>query len=168
MSAVNCSQLLHRLASSMPRQIRPKDHFPNGWVDLHHRDPDDYKALLSLTISSTDTALWHTVSVNIREGEYAPRRYGLSWRPCRLGRRWHRLEAGEGIWKARVARSLIQKGVIVVTTTSKPERIAEILSTPDSVPDLTAEEMAAIDTEGSQLHKRIFGKHILGESAGTE
>ncbi|KAJ4487778.1 oxidoreductase [Lentinula aciculospora] len=50
---------------------------------------------------------------------------------------------------------LIQKGVVVVTTSSKVSRIREALSTP-SLPDLTEEEMATIETEGSKVHERFF------------
>ncbi|KAF9053891.1 Aldo/keto reductase [Hymenopellis radicata] len=72
-------------------------------------------------------------------------------------------ESGKPVSPGQVlTKWLIQKGAIVVTTTSKPERIVETLSTPD-VPDLTAEEIAAIETEGSKLHKRIFMKHVFGE-----
>ncbi|KAF8921097.1 NADP-dependent oxidoreductase domain-containing protein [Mucidula mucida] len=70
-------------------------------------------------------------------------------------------ESGKPVSPGQVlTKWLIQKGAIVVTTTSKPERIVETLSTPD-VPDLTAEEIAAIETEGSKLHKRIFMKHVF-------
>lgn len=48
------------------------------------------------------------------------------------------------------------------STTSKPERIVETLRTPD-LPDLTAEEITAIETNGSKQHNRIFMKHVFGE-----
>ncbi|KAJ3744863.1 NADP-dependent oxidoreductase domain-containing protein [Lentinula detonsa] len=50
---------------------------------------------------------------------------------------------------------LIQKRVVIVTTSSKASRIKEMLATP-SLPDLTLEEIAAIETEGSKMHKRFF------------
>jgi hypothetical protein len=31
------------------------------------------------------------------------------------------------------------------------------------VPDLTAEEIQAIDDAGSKLHKRVFMRHVFGE-----
>jgi len=57
---------------------------------------------------------------------------------------------------------LIQKGAVVVTTSSKVSRIQETLST-ISLPDLTADEIAAIETKGSTLHKRFFMKHCFNE-----
>ncbi|KIK98728.1 hypothetical protein PAXRUDRAFT_133664 [Paxillus rubicundulus Ve08.2h10] len=50
---------------------------------------------------------------------------------------------------------LKQKGVLVVTTSSKAERIREYLDT-ENVPDLTAEEIDLIDATGAKLHKRFF------------
>ncbi|TFK76341.1 Aldo/keto reductase [Pluteus cervinus] len=57
---------------------------------------------------------------------------------------------------------IIQKGAIVVTTTSKESRIAEFQDT-ISVPDLTKEEIDAIEEAGSKLHKRIYMKAVFGE-----
>ncbi|KAK0503361.1 NADP-dependent oxidoreductase domain-containing protein [Armillaria luteobubalina] len=57
---------------------------------------------------------------------------------------------------------LIEKGILVVTTSSKAARIRETLKTPD-VTDLTAEDIAAIEEAGGKLHKRIFMRHIFGE-----
>ncbi|KZP19554.1 Aldo/keto reductase [Athelia psychrophila] len=48
---------------------------------------------------------------------------------------------------------LNQKGIIIVTTTSSKERIQEYLDTA-KVPDLTAEEISAIDENGE--HQRFF------------
>ncbi|KIJ16762.1 aldehyde reductase [Paxillus involutus ATCC 200175] len=53
---------------------------------------------------------------------------------------------------------LKQKGVLVVTTSSKAERIREYLDT-ENVPDLTAEEIDLIDVTGAKLHKRFFVRH---------
>ncbi|KAG2050920.1 Aldo/keto reductase [Suillus hirtellus] len=53
---------------------------------------------------------------------------------------------------------LQQKGVLVVTTSSKAERIREYLDT-QNVPELTSEEIALIDTIGGKLHKRYFPGH---------
>ncbi|KAH7889387.1 NADP-dependent oxidoreductase domain-containing protein [Phlebopus sp. FC_14] len=50
---------------------------------------------------------------------------------------------------------LKQKGILVVTTSSKAERIREYLDT-ENVPDLTAEEIELIETTGAKLHKRFF------------
>ncbi|KAJ8586099.1 Aldo/keto reductase [Rhizopogon salebrosus TDB-379] len=50
---------------------------------------------------------------------------------------------------------LQQNGVLVVTTSSKAERIREYLDT-QSVPELTADEIALIETTGGKLHKRFF------------
>ncbi|KIK62814.1 hypothetical protein GYMLUDRAFT_41698 [Collybiopsis luxurians FD-317 M1] len=58
---------------------------------------------------------------------------------------------------------LIQKGVVAVTTSSKVSRIKESLATA-SLPDLTSEEISAIETEGSKWHKRFFGKRIYNEA----
>ncbi|SJL00492.1 related to aldo-keto reductase YPR1 [Armillaria ostoyae] len=58
---------------------------------------------------------------------------------------------------------LIQKGILVVTTSSKAARIIETLKTPD-VTDLTSEDIAAIEEAGGKLHKRIFMRHIFGEA----
>ncbi|KAJ3753662.1 NADP-dependent oxidoreductase domain-containing protein [Lentinula raphanica] len=57
---------------------------------------------------------------------------------------------------------LFQKGVVVVTTSSKTSRMKEMLAVP-SLPDLTPEEIVAIETEGSKLHKRFFGLNIYNE-----
>ncbi|KAG6907425.1 hypothetical protein DXG01_008997 [Tephrocybe rancida] len=61
-----------------------------------------------------------------------------------------------------LSKWLIQKGVIVVTTTSKVSRIKEFLGT-EAIPDLTAEEIRAIEEAGEKLHKRIFMGHVFGE-----
>jgi len=58
---------------------------------------------------------------------------------------------------------LLQKNVVVVTTTSKVERIKQFQDTVD-VPDLTAEEVKAIEAEGSKLHKRIYMRHLFSEN----
>ncbi|KDR73488.1 hypothetical protein GALMADRAFT_72096 [Galerina marginata CBS 339.88] len=57
---------------------------------------------------------------------------------------------------------LLQRDVIVVTTTSKVERIKEFLDT-ENVPDLNAKEIKAIDEEGAKLHKRVYMAHVFGE-----
>ena len=48
------------------------------------------------------------------------------------------------------------------STTSKVERIKEFQDTED-VPDLTTEEIQALESEASKLHKRIYMKHVFGE-----
>ncbi|KAF8447502.1 NADP-dependent oxidoreductase domain-containing protein [Boletus edulis BED1] len=50
---------------------------------------------------------------------------------------------------------LQQKDVLVVTTSSKAERIREYLDT-ENVPELTPEEVTLIETTGAKLHKRYF------------
>ncbi|KAF9500496.1 Aldo/keto reductase [Pleurotus eryngii] len=55
-----------------------------------------------------------------------------------------------------------QKGAIVVTTSSKEERIKQYLDT-INVPNLTEDEIKLIDKTGAQLHKRMFLPHLFGE-----
>ncbi|KAJ7444915.1 NADP-dependent oxidoreductase domain-containing protein [Mycena latifolia] len=55
-----------------------------------------------------------------------------------------------------------QKGAIVVTTSSKEARIKEYLET-SNVPDLTVDEIQAIDAAGARLHKRVFMRHVFNE-----
>ncbi|KAJ3986114.1 NADP-dependent oxidoreductase domain-containing protein [Lentinula detonsa] len=65
-------------------------------------------------------------------------------------------ESGTSVSPGQVLMKwLIQKRVVIVTTSSKASRIKEMLATP-SLPDLTLEEIAAIETEGSKMHKRFF------------
>lgn len=47
-------------------------------------------------------------------------------------------------------------------TSSKEARIKEYLSITE-VPDLTADEVQAIDAAGAKLHKRIFMRQVFGE-----
>ncbi|KAH7920199.1 Aldo/keto reductase [Leucogyrophana mollusca] len=48
-----------------------------------------------------------------------------------------------------------QKGILVVTTSSKAERIREYVDT-SNVPELTSEEVDLIEETGSQVHKKFF------------
>ncbi|KAJ3736118.1 NADP-dependent oxidoreductase domain-containing protein [Lentinula guzmanii] len=65
-------------------------------------------------------------------------------------------ESGTSVSPGQVLMKwLIQKRVVIVTTSSKASRMKEMLATP-SLPDLTLEEIAAIETEGSKMHKRFF------------
>lgn len=57
---------------------------------------------------------------------------------------------------------LLAKGAIVVTTTSQEGRIAEFINAFD-VPDLTEDEILAIDDAGSKLHKRVYMRAVFGE-----
>ncbi|KAK7054693.1 hypothetical protein VNI00_003156 [Paramarasmius palmivorus] len=57
---------------------------------------------------------------------------------------------------------LLQKGIIVVTTSSKQSRIKETLEIP-TLPDLTADEIKAIEEAGVKQHTRIFMRHAWGE-----
>ncbi|KAG5639783.1 hypothetical protein DXG03_003563, partial [Asterophora parasitica] len=59
-----------------------------------------------------------------------------------------------------LSKWLIQKDVIVVTTSSKVSRIKEFIDT-ESVPDLTSEEIHEIEETGGKLHKRIFMHHVF-------
>ncbi|KAJ7172291.1 NADP-dependent oxidoreductase domain-containing protein [Mycena filopes] len=70
---------------------------------------------------------------------------------------------GKPVTPAQVLSKWVShKGAIVVTTSSKEARIKEYLET-SQVPDLTAEEIQAIDDAGAKLHKRIFMRHVFGE-----
>jgi diketogulonate reductase-like aldo/keto reductase len=55
---------------------------------------------------------------------------------------------------------LNQKGIVVVTTSSKEARLRETLQTL-SLPILSPEDMDAIDEAGSKLHKRVFMTHAF-------
>ncbi|KAI6132153.1 NADP-dependent oxidoreductase domain-containing protein [Pisolithus croceorrhizus] len=48
-----------------------------------------------------------------------------------------------------------QKGILVVTTSAKVERIQEYLDT-ENVPELTPDEIEDIEAAGAKLHKRFF------------
>ncbi|KAJ6525639.1 oxidoreductase [Mycena capillaripes] len=61
-----------------------------------------------------------------------------------------------------LAKWILQKGAIVVTTSSKEARIKEYLEAPN-VPDLTPEEIQAIEDAGAKLYKRIFMRNVFGE-----
>lgn len=53
--------------------------------------------------------------------------------------------------------------VFGISTSSKTERIREFLDA-ENLPNLTAEEIEAIDVAGKKLHKRIFAKHVFNDS----
>ncbi|KAJ7632798.1 NADP-dependent oxidoreductase domain-containing protein [Roridomyces roridus] len=57
---------------------------------------------------------------------------------------------------------ILQKGAIVVTTSSKKKRLEEYLAVPE-LPDLTAEEIQSIEgkEESSTLHKRVYMANIF-------
>ncbi|KII88417.1 hypothetical protein PLICRDRAFT_54254 [Plicaturopsis crispa FD-325 SS-3] len=57
---------------------------------------------------------------------------------------------------------LQQKDIVVVTTSSKVERLQEYLAVP-SLPALLPEEVQAIETTGSTFHKRIYMRQIFGD-----
>ncbi|OBZ75615.1 NAD/NADP-dependent indole-3-acetaldehyde reductase [Grifola frondosa] len=57
-----------------------------------------------------------------------------------------------GLW-------LRAKGIPEITTTSKVERIKEYIAT-ETLPDLTVEEVHAIDEAGSQVHHRVFAQWL--------
>ncbi|KAN0092852.1 NADP-dependent oxidoreductase domain containing protein [Tylopilus felleus] len=55
---------------------------------------------------------------------------------------------------------LQQRSIMVVTTSSKAERIREYLDT-HNVPDLTTEELRLIDVAGAQLYNKLFVSYSL-------
>jgi diketogulonate reductase-like aldo/keto reductase len=61
-----------------------------------------------------------------------------------------------------LSKWILAKNAVVITTTSKQSRIQEFLDT-ENVPDLTAEEVDAIETAGAKLHKRIYLPHLFDE-----
>lgn len=48
------------------------------------------------------------------------------------------------------------------STTSKVSRIQEAIDT-ENVPDLTAEEIRALEEAGSLLHKRVYMAKVFGD-----
>ncbi|KAJ7581080.1 NADP-dependent oxidoreductase domain-containing protein [Mycena floridula] len=56
---------------------------------------------------------------------------------------------------------LLAKDALVVTTTSKEERIRTTLDS-INLPDLTAEEIESIDSAGKTQHKRMYMKQVFG------
>ncbi|KAF5315818.1 hypothetical protein D9611_004844 [Ephemerocybe angulata] len=58
---------------------------------------------------------------------------------------------------------LLQKGAIVITTTSKVERIKEFLDA-ENLPDLEEKEILAIDNAGLKRHVRAFMHVVFGET----
>lgn len=70
---------------------------------------------------------------------------------------------GQSIASSQIlTKWILQKGALVVTTTSKPDRIKVMLKAID-LPDLTKEEMEAIDKAGAELHKRVYMRYVFGE-----
>jgi len=61
-----------------------------------------------------------------------------------------------------LSKWILQKGDVVITTSTKMSRVKEFLDTVN-VPDLTEDEIRTIDEAGSKLHKRIFMRHIFNE-----
>ncbi|KAL1677437.1 NADP-dependent oxidoreductase domain-containing protein [Schizophyllum commune] len=57
---------------------------------------------------------------------------------------------------------LIQKDVIIITTTTKKERIEEYLDA-INVPDLTTDEVNQIEENGVKVLKRFYMKHVFPE-----
>jgi len=51
------------------------------------------------------------------------------------------------------------------STSSKQSRIEEYLDTAN-VPDLTEDELEAIDKAGAKQHKRLFGKAVFSDYTG--
>ncbi|KAG7092719.1 hypothetical protein E1B28_009049 [Marasmius oreades] len=72
-------------------------------------------------------------------------------------------ETGKAVTLAHVlTKWQIQKGVVVVTTSSKEHRIKETLEVPN-LPDLTEDEITEIEDVGSEVHQRIYMKHCFKE-----
>ncbi|KJA27472.1 hypothetical protein HYPSUDRAFT_74938 [Hypholoma sublateritium FD-334 SS-4] len=74
-----------------------------------------------------------------------------------------RLEKTDGIPVSAgqvLSKWILQKDAVVVTTSTKAERIQEFLVV-ENVSDLTQEELQAIDDAGSKLHKRVFMHHAF-------
>jgi len=70
---------------------------------------------------------------------------------------------GQPVTSAQVlTKWLLQKGAIVVTTSSKVSRIKEAVDA-ENVPDLTVDEMQVIDDAGSRYHKRYYMHSAFGE-----
>jgi len=70
---------------------------------------------------------------------------------------------GQAVTTGQVlSKWILQKGAIVVTTTSKVARIKEFIDT-EGVPDMTAEEIHDIEGAGRKLHKRVYMRHVFGE-----
>jgi len=61
-----------------------------------------------------------------------------------------------------LSKWILAKNAVVVTTTSKVSRIQEFLDV-EQVPDLTAEEIEAIEAAGAKLHKRVYLRHLFDE-----
>jgi diketogulonate reductase-like aldo/keto reductase len=61
-----------------------------------------------------------------------------------------------------LTKLLQQEGVLVVTTTTKEERIREFIDVAN-IPELTKEEVVKLKEAGSKLHKRIFMKNCFNE-----
>ncbi|KAF8212035.1 NADP-dependent oxidoreductase domain-containing protein [Mycena galopus ATCC 62051] len=70
---------------------------------------------------------------------------------------------GKPVTLAQVlSKWILQKGAIVVTTSSKEARIKEYLEA-SHVPDLTKDEVQSIDDAGVKQHKRFFMRQVFGE-----
>ncbi|KZT09532.1 Aldo/keto reductase [Laetiporus sulphureus 93-53] len=66
--------------------------------------------------------------------------------------------AGTTVTEGQVLQLWLRaKGIPAITTTSKEERVKEYLAT-ETLPGLSAEEVAAIDEAGSKTHHRVFSK----------
>ncbi|KAI0726648.1 Aldo/keto reductase [Fomitopsis betulina] len=65
-------------------------------------------------------------------------------------------ESGKTVSEGQVLQLWLRsKGIPAITTSSKLERIKEYIAV-ETLPDLTAEEVKAIDEEGSKTHHRVF------------
>jgi len=67
---------------------------------------------------------------------------------------------GDGATEGQILLKWLEaKGIIAVTTTKTTERLQEYLAT-YKLPDLTPEDIAAIDEAGAKLHSRHFARHM--------
>ncbi|KZT70126.1 Aldo/keto reductase [Daedalea quercina L-15889] len=67
-------------------------------------------------------------------------------------------ETGATVTEGQVLQLWLRaQGIPAITTTSKASRVKEYLAA-ETLPDLTPEEIKAIDDEGSKVHHRVFAK----------
>jgi len=69
-------------------------------------------------------------------------------------------DAGKEVNEGQILiKWILAKDVLPITTSSKKERLVNILET-ISLPDLTPEEVNAINTAGKKIHHRVYQKHM--------
>ncbi|CCM00716.1 uncharacterized protein FIBRA_02756 [Fibroporia radiculosa] len=73
--------------------------------------------------------------------------------------------AGQTVTEGQVLQLWLKaKQIPVITTTSKAERVQEYLAA-EALPDLTLEEVSAIDEAGTKVHHRYFAKYWDNEGS---